>query len=146
MDMIKRLWGFAGVALVGAFVAACNNGGSSSTTSPTPPSTTTTLSGTVQPGVGNYDFQQFTTAAAGEIDVSLTAAGPPPTIQVGLGLGSMSSDGTTCLLSTTFQTVVSASATPVWSVSAPAGVYCVEVVDIGNAAVPISYTVIVAHS
>jgi len=144
--MAKRLSGFAGLAIAAALAAACNNGGSSTTTSPTPPSTSTTLTGTVQPGYGNFDFQTFTTSQAGEIDVTLTAAGPPPTITVGIALGTPSSDGTACVLSSTYQTLASASQTPIWMVSAPAGAYCVEVVDVGNAASPIAYTLIVAHS
>jgi ABC-type phosphate transport system substrate-binding protein len=54
--------------------SACNNSSSSSPTTPTTPKTTDTLTGTVQ--VKGSSFGPFTVSSTGEVDVTLTAAGP----------------------------------------------------------------------
>jgi|SRR5581483_1472772 len=127
-----------------AALAACDNSGSS-TTSPTPAaaSTVETFNGTVQPG--GSDAHTFTVSQFGAVNVTLTNAGPPPTIFMGLGIGSPASDGS-CTVPTTASATVQAGSAPQLSGTAQAGTYCVKVSDIGNAAGPIAYTVTVAHS
>jgi hypothetical protein len=126
--------------------AACNNGSSSpitntSTTSPSATLATETFSGSV--AVGSSDFQPFTAAQAGEVDVTLTAAGPPATIFMGLGVGAPS--GSTCALLPNASTNTQAGTAAQLIGTVNAGTYCVEVYDIGNQAAPITYTVTVAH-
>jgi hypothetical protein len=126
--------------------AACDNSGpststSNSTTSPSATLRTETFTGTV--AVGSSDFQSFTAAQAGEVDVTLTAAGPPPTIFMGLGVGTPS--GSTCALFTGASVNTQAGALAQLAGTVNAGPYCVEVYDIGNQIAPITYTVTVAH-
>jgi hypothetical protein len=139
--MNKFLAGFISAAAL-AGLAACNNGGATPVTAPTT-TTTTTLTGTVQ--AGGSDFQTFTTAAAGEIDVALTAAGPPSTITMGIALGNVSADLTSCTPNASFAIQSPAGTTPQLAANAPAGTYCVVVADVGNAAGAIAYTVVVTH-
>jgi hypothetical protein len=125
---------------------AAGCGGSSSTPSvlaPTGTLVTDTFSGTVQPG--GVDFNPFTITTGGTVNITLVSAGPPPTITMGIGVGTPSGTGTCALLSGD-STVAPASSTAQLSGSLSAGLYCVEVVDVGNAAGPIAYTVTVAHT
>lgn len=127
-----------------ALSAGCDNSGGSST-SPTPlPLTTDTFTGTVDP-MGSA-FHSFTVTQAGELDVTLTAAGPPSTIFMGLGIGVLNSDATACSRDTRFDVAAQGSTTPQIPVNAGAGKYCVQVFDIGNQTAQVSYTITVAHS
>src|SRR5438132_12168889 len=65
--------------------AASCGGDTPAATTPTVPRTTETFSGTVQ--VGGTAFHSFRVGATGSTDVTLTAASPPPTIVMGLALG-----------------------------------------------------------
>jgi hypothetical protein len=133
--------------LVVAFTAAC--GGSS--TSPTTVSsnatvTTETFTGIVQPMGTNV--HTFTVTTPGAVSVTMTAAGPPPTIAMGLGIGNPSSTGSCIFLSGGVNTNAIASATtPQLSGNVPAsGAYCVAIGDVGNAAGPITYSITVSHT
>lgn len=140
------------LALAGTLGTSMACGGSSSDASalPAPSGTvvTDTFTGTVPlpvAGVPQEDVHPFTVAVAGSISVTLTAAGPPPTITMGLGIGNPAADGSCSFLSGgTTQTP--AGSTAQLSGSLAAGTYCVAVGDIGNALQPISYTVTVAHT
>jgi hypothetical protein len=123
--------------------SACNSSPSSSL--PTTPTTLTTetFAGTVD--IGGKDFHKFVVAASGEVDVTLTAAGPPSTIFMGLGVGSLSTDGTACSLITGAYGPFPAGPTPQITGTANAGTFCVEVYDVGNQTAQVSYTVVVAH-
>jgi len=79
------------------------------------------------------------------VSVTLVSAGPPSTITMGLGIGNPSSTGVCAFLSGG-TTVTQAGTTAQLSGSLAAGSYCVAVVDVGNAAGPITYTVTVAHT
>jgi hypothetical protein len=133
------------VALVLALMAAgCDNSNQDSITpSPTPvPLTTETFMGTVDPG--GLAFHPFTVAQQGEVDITLTAAGPPVTISMGLGIGTPT--GSTCSLNIQGGMVpAQASTVPQLVGTAAAGSFCVAVYDIGNQAATVSYTVTVAH-
>ena len=145
---MTRIFSLALALGVLAAPAAC--GGSDSTT----PVTATTpallptdsFSGTVQPGVNNIDSHTFTVSQLGTISVTLLTAGPPATIQMGLGIGTPGANNS-CSLISTGSTIASAGTTAQISLTnVPAGTYCVGVVDIGNASSPISYTLTVSHT
>src|SRR5262249_23198525 len=121
----------------------CNNGNSSNTT--TTPTTgaliTETFTGTVD--VGSSDSKPFTLAQAGTLHRTLTQATPPPTIYMGLGVGTPS--GSNCALLSGGTTITPAGTTAQLSGTISAGSYCVEVYDVGNQSTQISYTITVAH-
>jgi hypothetical protein len=127
-----------------AFAAACGGSSNSSTvTAPTGTVTTDTFNGTVQQAGSSSN--NFTVTVAGSVSVTLVSAGPPATISMGLGIGNPSSTGTCSFLSGG-TTVTTAMNTAQLSGTLNAGTYCVAVVDVGNAAGPITYTVTVAHT
>ena len=127
--------------------SACSTGTDSAaattTISPSVTLTTDTLTGTVP--VGGSDAHNIVLSQTGELDVTLTAAGPPSTIFMGLGIGTLSGSG--CVFLSGATTNVQAGASPQLSGSAvAAGTYCVAVYDIGNEAAPITYSLTVVHS
>ena len=133
-----------GLAVVVA--SACGGNSNTSTTAATPTPTTSasteSFSGTVS--VAGNDFHPFTVATAGAaLSVTLTAAGPPATIFVGLGLGAY--DAPTCTLLSNAYLTTQAGAAPQLSGTAGAGSYCVVVYDVGNQTGPITYAVTVSH-
>ena len=142
---MKRLTA-AGVALV--LMTAC--GGGDATPFPIPSGTvvTETFTGTVPlpiNGALQADIHNFTITVGGSLNVTLTAAGPPPTITMLLAIGNPSSTGT-CSILQGASTQTSAGTTAQLSGTADAGTYCIAVADIGNALQPIAYTVTVAHT
>jgi hypothetical protein len=135
-----------GIALA---VAGCTNGGTSlpasaaTTTTPTPTATTETFTGTVS--VGGNDVHPFTvTASTGNLSVTLTAAGPPSTIFMGLGVGTYS--GSTCSLLSNGYLTTQAGTVAQLSGTIGAGAYCLMVYDVGNQSAPVTYTALVTHS
>jgi len=127
-----------------AFAAACGGSSNPSTvTAPTGTVTTDTFNGTVQPG--GSSINPFTVNVGGTVSVTLVSAGPPSTITMGLGIGNPSSTGVCAFLSGG-TTVTQAGSTAQLSGTLVAGSYCVAVVDVGNAAGAITYTVTVAHT
>ncbi len=133
-----------------AVVVASGCGGNSnnsttatpSTPTPTAAASTEGFSGTVS--VGGNDFHPFTVATAGAtLTVTLTAAGPPATIFMGLGVGAY--DAPTCTLLSNAYLTTQAGAAPQLSGTAGAGSYCVVVYDVGNQTGPITYAVTVSH-
>ena len=132
--------------LIGAAVtltSAC--GGSSDATTTLAPSAsmaTETFSGTVD--VGGSDFHTFSVAqSGGQINVTLTAASPPSTIFMGLGVGAPS--GSTCAILTNAQTLTQAGTVAQLSGTVNAGTYCVVVYDAGNQTSQIAYSLTVTH-
>jgi hypothetical protein len=119
---------------------ACNS--SSNLAAPTNPPEVSDppVTGTVS--VGGSDFHNFAVSQVGDVQITLTQAGPPSTITVGLGIGTPSA--LTCPL-TFGQTKVAASTTPLDIGTLAAGTYCVEVFDAGNQAGPITYSLTVTH-
>ena len=138
----------AAVSLLSLITAGCTFGGGGGTgstptapTTPTSAATTETFSGTVNPG--GSDAHNFNVAqTGGQVTVTLTAAGPPATIFMGVGVGTPS--GSTCTLIAQSPPSQAGSAA-VLSGTAQAGAYCVTVFDIGNQTGPITYTVTVSH-
>jgi len=136
---------------LGLASVACNPGNSASsvattptTPAPTVPITSETFSGTVDPA--GRAIHQFTiTLSGGQINVTLTSAGPPATIFMGLGVGLFSSVDGSCSLLTNGSVLTPAGATAQLSGTLNAGSYCVAVFDAGNQVAPVSYSVIVNH-
>jgi hypothetical protein len=138
--------------LLAAFVActvACteNSGdttGLSSLTAPTAPQTVDSFTGTV--AVSGRDSHTFTVTAGNQpLLVTLTAAGPPPAIFVGVGVGVPAADGT-CTIATGSVFLAQAGMTGQLSGAVAAGSYCVVVFDPGNQTGPIDSAVSVAHA
>ena len=78
----------------------------------------------------------------------MTAAGPPATISMGLGLGNPDSSGNCIFLSgaVSNQAIASATTPQLSGAVTSSGAYCVEIADVGNAAGPITYTITVSHT
>lgn len=118
-----------------------------SSTLPTAPSTplvTDNFSGTVQ--VGSSDFHTFTVTSSGfPITVNLTSAGPPATISMGMGVGTVV--GGTCQVQsgTSASTIAPAGSTPQLSGTISSGQYCLLIADVGNQSGPITYTAVILH-
>jgi hypothetical protein len=131
------------ISVIAVLLSACSNGGSSSSiTGPSLATVTENFTGTVD--VGGLDFHPFTVTAAGrQTDVIMTAAGPPATIFMGLGVGSLSGD--VCSLISNAVVVVQAGTAAQLSGTTSAGSYCVAVFDVGNQSAPVDYAVTVTH-
>jgi hypothetical protein len=132
--------------LLALLTASCSQSAdTSSPTTPTGPTTNPTtenFTGTIQ--VGSFDVKPFTVAlSGGQLNVILTAAGPPATIQMGLGIGSYAAP--TCTLFSNGSVVTPAGAIAQLTGTANAGSYCVQVSDVGNLSAPINYAVTVTH-
>jgi hypothetical protein len=134
------------VAMMVIGISACNND-TNSTFAPTivtPPAKTETFTGTVP--VKGSDSHPFTTSNYGAMSITLTAAGPPDTIVMGVGIGAPASvtDPTCLVYQNAFQSTA-AGATPQLSGNIPAGSYCVSVFDVGNQTAAVNYSVTVIH-
>ena len=128
----------------GALATACGGSSDQTLTLPTvtPPSKTEVFTGTF--GVGETKFHPFTVGQAGEVDITLTAVGPPPTIFVGLGVGVPNDTG--CVLIQGFGGATQAGSTPQIVGNALAGgPFCVAIGDIGNLSSPVDYSITVVH-
>jgi hypothetical protein len=78
---------------------------------------------------GGFSAHSFSSSAAGTITVTLTKAGPPDTVVMGLGIG-VPNFGPGCSLTTAVN--VSAGSTPQITIPADAGAYCIAIFDVGN--------------
>lgn len=132
-----------------ALLACAGCSGSSTSGAPTTPSspplapTNETFTGTVSVG-GNDTHQFIVKLSNGLVTATLTAAGPPPAIAMGLGIGAISSG--TCTLLPNGSIIASASTTPQLSgTNFLSGTYCVAVFDVGNQTADITYSVTIAH-
>jgi hypothetical protein len=134
------------VAATGAAIAAC--GGSNSTSTVAAPSATVvsvTFNDVVQPGA--QKVHTFNVTTPGAVSVTMTAAGPPATITMGLGIGNPDANGNCIFLSGGTTQATASSTTPQLSGTLTAsGAYCVAIADIGNAAGPITYSITVSHT
>jgi len=123
------------------------------TPSPIPPTVDTTPAGSeffggtlVQQGT---NFFTFTVTTAGRVDITLNSlrtsdTTPVTNIAVGLGVGLSSADGTSCMVSASV--VATPSLTTQLTTQAPTGANCVQISDVGNLVVPLTFVVRVAHS
>ena len=139
------------VTIAGSAWATAGCDDSSSATSPSSTSTTPTVAsptttelfaGRVE--VNGSTFYSFTVVENGTVNVNLAdvgGAGVPPTVWLGLGLGTPS--GEDCSASATINTAPG-TAVHLTGTYAP-GVYCVRVWDIGNLAAVAAFNVTIAH-
>lgn len=119
--------------------AGCSGNGTTAATTPTVSRTTDTFTGTVT--VGGSDFHSFSIAAAGTIDVTLTAAAP--SIVMGISIG-MPGDGTCTAVAGASNQTAAGTAVQLSGIASP-GTMCVDVHDAGAQSAPVSYTVTVTH-
>src|SRR5262249_40411509 len=99
-----------------------------------------------QLATGGADFDKFTTSQSGDIDVTLLSAGPPSTIFLLVGLGTLSADGASCALSSSVTVITQPGSAAQIAATASAGTFCVAVQDYYSLVLTaISYTVQVVH-
>jgi hypothetical protein len=134
------------------FGSACSH--SSTSTSPSTTSTTGTTTGaapTVSESftgtlpVGGFKFFSFNIAVNGTVNVTLnsvTGAGVPATVQLGLGIGQPS--GIDCAATTNATAGVTAAAPQATGTFGP-GLFCVRVYDVGNLFGPANFNITIAH-
>lgn len=137
-----RLTRGLGVCSLAIGSTACGGGGGgTSLTGPTPTATVETFSGRVDPG--GTSFHAFKVGVAGTVNVTLTEAGPPATIFMGLAVGVPNDTGCVPVVGAAVQTQAGSQA----QIFGGAGVgdYCVAVFDVGNQASAVTYTVTVSH-
>ena len=138
----RRHWkmAFAALALAG-FAGACVTSTSTSATT----TTTESFSGTIKPGGGAY--HTFTVTQAGTVSATLTSLSPQTTIQMGLGIGTVT--GAVCTLVSYASNVTiggavqAATGTAQGTVSV--GSCCVMIFDVGNVEDSDDYAITVAH-
>ena len=122
--------------------AACSKDTTSGTVSaPSTARTTDTFSGTVP--IGGTVFHSFPVSKTGSTDATLTAASPPPTIVMGLAIGTPGDAGCTPLAGASSNVV--AGSTPQVTGVTTAGTLCVQIRDVGQQTAPVTYTVTVTH-
>src|SRR5262245_53147568 len=121
--------------------AGCGKDSDSSTTAPSSTPKTETFTGTVR--VRGSAMHTFTVSTSGSVTANLSAAGPPATIPMGLGIGSPG-DGVCGVVAGGSVTTAAASTAQLGGVLSP-GSYCVTVFDVGNQTAAVTYTVIVVH-
>ena len=144
---MKRLALF--VLTSSALVAGC--GGSSSSPTdvvqpPQPPTTTEVFTGTISPfpSAQSVRSHNFTVTQTGTMTIGLTSAGPPPTIKIGVGVGTPNADGV-CAIPVGNGFELAAAPTPQLTGTATAGATCVAVFDSGNMVADVDYSVTVVH-
>jgi len=124
------------------FAASCGT-----TTPPTAPTTAPTITDTF-----NADLSQqgsithnFKVTSTGEVTVTLTSVSPLATMALGVGM--MTSDGTSCISTLTQNDNARANSTAALQGTAASGNYCIRVYDSGNVPVSttVSYTLTVLH-
>jgi hypothetical protein len=135
------------------FGTACSH---SSTTSPsattsTTPTTTTPAAPTVSESftgtlpVAGFKFYSFNIAVNGTVNVTLNSvsgAGVPSTVQLGLGIGQPS--GLDCAATTNVTAGTTAAAPQTTGTFGP-GLFCVRVYDVGNLFAPANFNITIAH-
>ena len=132
---------FAGL-LLATLGTACGKSQTSPTTpSPAGPTVSETFAGTVS--VGGSNFYSFSINVYGTVNatlVSVSGDSVPPDVTLGLGVGTPFA--TIC---NSTRTNVSTSGTTVVSEIELPGVYCVNIVDVGNLPAPANVVVRIDH-
>jgi hypothetical protein len=134
------------------FGTACSH---SSTTSPSATTSTPTTPTVAAPTVfesftgtlpvGSFRFYSFNIAANGTVNVTLNSvsgAGVPTTVQLGLGIGQPS--GADCAATTNVTAGTTAAAPQTTGTFGP-GLFCVRVYDVGNLFAPANFNITIAH-
>jgi len=138
---------FAVHVVLAAAVAVCGCNGNELTSAATTATTDVELTTEVFSGtlaVGSAATHLFAVAQTGEVKVTLTAASPPSTIFMGIGVGTPADSSCEFLEGRTGNVQAGASPQLDLANTAP-GLYCVSIYDIGNQAVPIDYSFTVEH-
>jgi hypothetical protein len=94
-------------------------------------------------GVQGAASRSFVVSETGAVSVTLTAAGPPSDVALGIGIGIPRSTGSGCSLSRSV--TATAAATPHLTVTAEPGTYCVQVFDVGALTGDVRFSVSVLH-
>jgi hypothetical protein len=147
-DHMKHL--FPLVLLTAIASAGCNTQTADNSTSPTTPTTPTitepAFTGTLH--VGGTQIFTFSVTQVGPLTVVLNSAGPPPTIVVGLAIGTptFATTGTTCSPIQTFNAQAGVSAPQISGTVSTSGPYCIAVYDTGTLTADITFSVTVAHT
>jgi len=85
----------------------------------------------------------FTVTNAGQVMATLTAAGPPSTVAVGLGIGTPG-DNVCGVLPGASVVTAAGSSSQLGGILTP-GSYCVTVYDVGNQTAAVTYSLTVVH-
>jgi hypothetical protein len=128
-------------------VAGCSGSNSTNAvTTPAAPTVTETFPGTVS--YQGVDFHTFNVAQSGTLNVTLTTAGPPPTIWMGVGIGTPSASACGLISNSTSTVTPAGVAAPQLTGTLAPGTYCVQVYDVGNLSPggAVTYSVTVAHT
>jgi hypothetical protein len=128
-----------GVALIAALAAACAD--NSTGTSPTAVAGPETFAG--QFGIGGGAARAFVAAAAGDVTLTLTEAGPPAGVGLGLAIGIPRANDSGCNLTQTVRAV--AATAPQLTAPVQAGTYCVRLYDIGELTSQVAFSVTILH-
>jgi len=139
------------LGILGTTFAACSHNSvtepsltsTSSSATAAAPTVTEQFNGTLP--VGGARFYSFNIAVNGTVNVTLNSvsgAGVPSTVQLGLGIGQPA--GTDCSATVT-ATAGSAAAAPQATGTFGPGLFCVRVFDVGNLFAPAAFAVTIAH-
>lgn len=141
--MQNRMRHFVAASGLAALLAVVGCASPAAPTTPAPATVTDTFSSTLAQQSSNT--HQFVVNATGQVTISLTSVSPLSTMS--LGIGFMTSDGTNCLTTSSFNTDARADGVAALLGTAQKGNYCVRVYDNGNIPVSttVNYTVTVEH-
>jgi hypothetical protein len=144
MRVVVTLGAAALVAAIGVGCTAADPAPNLTPVVVTPPSKTEVFNGTVP--VGQSMAFSFTVTNVGDLSVTLTAAGPPPTIPMQLGVGQVQFDGSCGLLANGVIQTPAGMTPQLGGTQVPAGSYCVSIADIGKATSPVTFSITVVHT
>ena len=142
---MRLISGFVFAVLAAASGGACMSGNSNGNglipIPGTPPQKTEVFTGSV--AVGGSSFFDFAVANVGDLTVTLTAAGPPSTVvmRIGLGVGTSTACSVQLVKDTAAGDTAQISASQV-----PAATYCIGIGDVGNATGPVTFSITVVHT
>jgi hypothetical protein len=144
------------VLLTAMAAAGCNtqtadNSGSTTTTPSAPTITEPAFTGTLSASQngGQNNVYTFSVTQVGPLTVTLTAAGPPSGVAIGLAIGTptFSTTGTTCSpIATNNNAQVGVNAPQISGTVSASGPYCLAVFGIPPITVDLTYSVTVAHT
>jgi hypothetical protein len=141
--MHNRMRHFVAASGLAALLVAVGCSTPTAPTSSAPATVTDTFTSTLAQQSSNTN--QFVVNATGQVVITLTSVSPLATMSLGIGI--MTSDGTNCLSTLSFNTDARANGVAALLGTAVKGNYCVRVYDNGN--IPTStttnYTVTVQH-
>lgn len=123
-------------------VSSCSGEIDNIPTTPDPVTVTETFSGTIN--VNGAATHTFFTTATGEVKATLTSLGEQPPAQVGLSMGTLSGQTSTCVIVlTNDKAVVTSEVTG--TVTSLSGTLCVRIYDVGSLTGSVPYEIKVSH-